>query len=207
MTLKTLAFIFAAGAAASFAAVPAQAAPAVAGGIAQAPDPLLQDVQHRTFIYRGRPYCFYFDGWHGAGWYRCGWNWRRGYGWGGVYGWNDWEYGPAFRRFGHHRHYGRNWNGRNWNGGNWSGKSYSGRGGNWQNRNSSVRTQPPSGTKATTGFGNGAAQGGGKMSAPSVAAPSRAPAASGGSFGGGGGKGGGGSGGGSGGSGGSPGKQ
>ncbi len=196
MTRTTLALIFATAAAASVAVLPAQAAPGFGSGIAQpAENPLLQDVQQRVFIYHGRPYCFYFDGWHGAGWYRCGWNWRRGFGWGGIYGWNDWEYGPAFRRFGHRHHrYGGNWNGGNWGSrsysgtsGNWSGKSYSGSGGNWRNHNSSVQMQAPSGSKTTTGFSSGAPQSGGKMSAP-AAAPSSAPA----NVGGGGGKSGGG---------------
>ena len=52
------------------------------------------------YVVEGRRYCFYFDGWHGAGWYRCGYAFRRGLGWGGVYGWQGWEYGPAARRFG-----------------------------------------------------------------------------------------------------------
>jgi hypothetical protein len=32
------------------------------------------DVIQKTAVYivEGRRYCFYFDGWHGAGWYRCG---------------------------------------------------------------------------------------------------------------------------------------
>lgn len=53
-----------------------------------------------VFVVEGRRYCFYFDGWHGAGWYRCGFAFRRGLGWGGVYGWHGWRYGPADRRFG-----------------------------------------------------------------------------------------------------------
>jgi hypothetical protein len=56
--------------------------------------------QIALYVVRGQRYCFYFDGWHGAGWYRCGYAWRRGLGWGGVYGWQGWEYGPAARRFG-----------------------------------------------------------------------------------------------------------
>jgi hypothetical protein len=39
----------------------------------------------------GQPYCWYFEGWRGPGWYRCGRPWRRGYGWGGGYGWRGWE--------------------------------------------------------------------------------------------------------------------
>jgi len=52
------------------------------------------------FVANGHPYCFYFDGWHGAGWYRCGFAQRTGLGWGGVYGWHGWVYEPAERRFG-----------------------------------------------------------------------------------------------------------
>jgi len=54
-----------------------------------------------VFIIEGNRYCFYFDGWHGPGWYRCGFSWRRNLGWGGEYGWQSWSYGPAERRFGH----------------------------------------------------------------------------------------------------------
>src|SRR5262245_32450023 len=69
---------------------------------------LVDQVAVRVFVHEGRRYCFYFDGWHGPGWYRCGFAWRRGLGWGGVYGWNSWTYGPWERR--HHRH--GNWDGR-----------------------------------------------------------------------------------------------
>jgi hypothetical protein len=63
---------------------------------------LIDQVAVRVYVHEGRRYCFYFDGWHGPGWYRCGFAWRRGIGWGGVYGWNSWTYGPYERR--HHRH-------------------------------------------------------------------------------------------------------
>jgi len=54
-----------------------------------------------VYIVEGRRYCFYFDGWHGAGWYRCGFAHRRNLGWGGEYGWQGWNYGPAEKRYGH----------------------------------------------------------------------------------------------------------
>jgi hypothetical protein len=54
-----------------------------------------------VYIVEGRSYCFYFDGWHGAGWYRCGYSHRRNLGWGGEYGWQGWSYGPAEKRYGH----------------------------------------------------------------------------------------------------------
>src|SRR5215510_9030533 len=61
---------------------------------------LVDHVAVRVYVHAGQRYCFYFDGWHGPGWYRCGFAWRRGLGWGGVYGWNSWTYGPWERR--HH---------------------------------------------------------------------------------------------------------
>ena len=68
---------------------------------------LVDHVAVRVYVHEGRRYCFYFDGWHGPGWYRCGFAWRRGIGWGGVYGWNSWTYGPYERR-----HHHGNWDGR-----------------------------------------------------------------------------------------------
>jgi hypothetical protein len=49
-----------------------------------------------AYIVEGRPCCFHFDGWHGAGRCRCGFAYRRNLGWGGEYGWQGWafvEYG------------------------------------------------------------------------------------------------------------------
>jgi len=63
---------------------------------------LVDQVAVRVYTHEGRRYCFYFEGWHGPGWYRCGFAWRRGIGWGGVYGWNSWSYGPWERRHHHH---------------------------------------------------------------------------------------------------------
>ena len=60
----------------------------------------INQVAVRVYVHEGQRYCFYFNGWHGPGWYRCGFANRRGLGWGGVYGWNDWSYGPYERRFG-----------------------------------------------------------------------------------------------------------
>jgi hypothetical protein len=49
-------------------------------------------IEKSQFIYGGREHCFYPDGWHGPGWYWCGYNWRRGLGWGGPRGWHGWEW-------------------------------------------------------------------------------------------------------------------
>ncbi len=57
----------------------------------------------QVFIVDGRRYCFYFDGWHGEGWYRCGYARRQGFGWGGEYGWQGWNYAPYERRHGGER--------------------------------------------------------------------------------------------------------
>ncbi len=55
---------------------------------------LVENVQYH---YRGRQYCFYFDGWHGPGWYWCGYSHRRGYGWGGASGWRGWHHSRVYR--------------------------------------------------------------------------------------------------------------
>lgn len=46
-------------------------------------------IQQTQFFWDGREYCFYPDGWHGPGWYWCGYAWRRGLGWGGGSGWYE----------------------------------------------------------------------------------------------------------------------
>lgn len=45
------------------------------------------------FIFGGRNYCFYDNGWNGPGFYWCGYAFRRGYGWGGGRGWHGWHHG------------------------------------------------------------------------------------------------------------------
>ena len=57
----------------------------------------------QIYVREGVRYCFYHDGWHGPGWYRCGYRWRQGLGWGGGY---DWGVGFGWhhkRHPGHHR--------------------------------------------------------------------------------------------------------
>ena len=49
-------------------------------------------VENVQYIYRGRKHCWYDNGWHGPGWYWCGYHHRRGLGWGGERGWNRWEH-------------------------------------------------------------------------------------------------------------------
>jgi hypothetical protein len=48
-------------------------------------------VENVQYLYGGRRHCWYDDGWHGPGWYWCGYRLRQGLGWGGERGWNGWE--------------------------------------------------------------------------------------------------------------------
>jgi len=50
-------------------------------------------VEKTQFVYLGRNYCWYPDGWHGPGFYWCGYAWRSGFGWGGPIGWHGWRGG------------------------------------------------------------------------------------------------------------------
>jgi hypothetical protein len=61
-------------------------------GLGQAADSL-STVEKTQFVYLGRNYCWYPDGWHGPGFYWCGYAWRRGFGWGGPLGWHGWHHG------------------------------------------------------------------------------------------------------------------
>ncbi len=54
-------------------------------------------VQDTQYFFGGRNYCFYPDGWHGPGWYWCGYAFRRGFGWGGGEGFHGWHGGGGFR--------------------------------------------------------------------------------------------------------------
>ncbi len=72
---------------ATFSALaPAQALP-MSSGIA-----VPTDVEQAQYIYGGRNYCFYPNGWNGPGFYWCGYAFRRGYGWGGGHGWHGWDH-------------------------------------------------------------------------------------------------------------------
>lgn len=68
-------------------------------------------VESVDYLYGGHRYCWYLDGWHGPGWYRCGYSWRRGLGWGSpVWGWNGWAWsGPRYRRGYVYRNVRPNW--------------------------------------------------------------------------------------------------
>jgi hypothetical protein len=44
----------------------------------------------QIYVWGGRNYCWYYDGWHGPGYYWCGYRFRRGFGWGGGIGFHGW---------------------------------------------------------------------------------------------------------------------
>lgn len=66
--------------------------------------PSSSDIQQVQFLYGGRDYCWYNNGWRGPGFYWCGYAFRRGLGWGGGAGWHGWDHrrphmhrGPGYR--------------------------------------------------------------------------------------------------------------
>src|ERR1700756_5374484 len=50
----------------------------------------LGGIEKTQYFFGGRQYCWYPAGWHGPGWYWCGYAFRRGFGWGGGFGWHGW---------------------------------------------------------------------------------------------------------------------
>jgi hypothetical protein len=44
------------------------------------------------FSFGGHRHCWYDDGWHGPGFYWCGYAHRHGRGWGGPEGWHGWHH-------------------------------------------------------------------------------------------------------------------
>jgi hypothetical protein len=69
--------------------------------LAQFPFPNPLDAVVDGFLFGGRDYCWYDDGWRGPGWYWCGYGYQSGVGWGGGWGFNGWT----------HRRYERDWHG------------------------------------------------------------------------------------------------
>ncbi len=81
-------------------------------GLRQAADEhrLAETVQ---FTWRGQRYCWYNRGWRGGGWYRCGFNSRRGMGWGGPAGWHGWRRPATARSLDRRNQVGQEFNIRN----------------------------------------------------------------------------------------------
>ena len=86
-TLSALAGLTMIGSRAEAAAIPAP------GALRAAIDTIALTETVQIYVFGGRRYCWYDDGWQGEGWYWCGYRWNRGYGWGGGYGWHGWSGG------------------------------------------------------------------------------------------------------------------
>ena len=95
LTLTVAALALCAGA---FAVTNANALP-FGPGLGQTAD-AIGLVEKSQFLYGGRNYCWYDDGWQGPGFYWCGFNFRRGLGWGGPMGWHGWRGGGGPRMHG-----------------------------------------------------------------------------------------------------------
>jgi hypothetical protein len=50
-------------------------------------------IELAQYLWGGHNYCWYDDGWQGAGWYWCGYASRNGFGWGGREGFHGWGRG------------------------------------------------------------------------------------------------------------------
>jgi len=70
-----------------------QAAPIAPEGLRGALGSLDIIEKAQVFVWHGRRYCWYDDGWQGPGFYWCGYAKRHGLGWGGGAGWHGWRQG------------------------------------------------------------------------------------------------------------------
>lgn len=101
MTLlrKSLACVLAAGAftaaAGAASAAPEPTSARLIPGVYVAGDPV--SLIKAQWMWRGRRYCWYANGWRGPGYYWCGYAFRRGFGWGGPAGWHGWAYDRGYR--------------------------------------------------------------------------------------------------------------
>jgi hypothetical protein len=69
----------------------AQAAPAGMSGQLGVAANSINLIEQTQFFFGEKEYCWYDDGWHGPGWYWCGYALRQGFGWGGPVGWRNWD--------------------------------------------------------------------------------------------------------------------
>ena len=111
MNIRSFAAVF--GAAAALAASSAPAGAQTLSAVYHPDATAMPKLEKVQYFYGGRQYCWYPGGWHGPGWYWCGYASRRGLGWGGIEGWRGWRHGGGWR--GHDR----GWHGhdRGWHGG------------------------------------------------------------------------------------------
>src|ERR1700759_5597558 len=57
---------------------------------------IASDIEQAQFIFGGRNYCWYDNGWRGPGFYLWGFAFCPGLGWGGGAGWHGWHRGGGF---------------------------------------------------------------------------------------------------------------
>jgi hypothetical protein len=63
-------------------------------------------IEKTQFFFGGQNYCWYPIGWHGPGFYWCGYAERTGLGWGGPEGWRGWHGRGGGMRRGFHDGFG-----------------------------------------------------------------------------------------------------
>jgi hypothetical protein len=49
-------------------------------------------VQKTEWVFGGHKHCWYDEGWHGPGWYWCGYAHKKDRGWGGPEGFQGWKH-------------------------------------------------------------------------------------------------------------------
>jgi hypothetical protein len=49
-------------------------------------------IQKTEFLFGGHKHCWYDEGWHGPGWYWCGYAHKKDHGWGGPEGYQGWKH-------------------------------------------------------------------------------------------------------------------
>ena len=74
------------------------AALAVAASVIGGSAAVTTSAEAQPRVWGGHQHCWYDGGWHGPGWYWCGYAHRSGYGWGGPAGWNGWGGGGVVVR-------------------------------------------------------------------------------------------------------------
>jgi Chaperone of endosialidase len=88
---KLLTTLAAAAALFSVGAIHANAMPLNGPAGIRAATEELNIVDNVQFVWNGRRFCFYDDGWNGPGWYWCDNYLTRGIGWGGAVGFRGWR--------------------------------------------------------------------------------------------------------------------
>ena len=92
MNYSKIALIAAAAVGSSLSIAGSAQAAIAESGMRAALDRLAVVEQVQYYRYGGHRHCWYPLGWHGPGWYWCGYGQRHGYGWGGEEGYRGWRH-------------------------------------------------------------------------------------------------------------------